>query len=587
MERQELKNELIEKCRDIYKNCYQILKFKYPDILDEIMLQTNYLSPTHPFKERIYHIISNIFTIPLCKLCQSEATFRSIKNGYSLYCGKCYHKDPEFRKRVKENNIKTYQLKENEIREKIKKTNVQRYGVKDPNQLQLIKERIKKTNLQRYGVEYNQQNQEVKEKTCKTNMKKRGVRCSFQSEDVKKKIKKTNLQKYGVEHNQQSKKIRDKYKITMIKKYGVDNPSKINKVMSKIQIALRISFLEKFKIMLHSMNFELEDNKYINNITQHKWKCLKCGTIFEENWRNMCRGYLCPSCYPRYSGSIPQKEISEFINELGIKSETNNRKIIFPKELDILVEEKKIAIEFDGLYYHSEIFNTDFNYHLNKTILCEEKGYRLIHIFEDEWIFKKEIIKSVIKNVLHKNDSTRIHGRECKIKEISPSDKNKFLNKYHMLGEDKSVIKLGAFFNDELVSIMTFSHGNISKGTTPKKDIWELNRFCSNYNYHIPGIASKILSYFKKNYEWKTIFSYADRRWSTGNMYYKLGFRLVSKTPVNYWYINGYKRIHRYNLRKRKDEPKNVTEVELRLQEGYIRIWDCGSLKFSLENNGS
>ena len=147
-------------------------------------------------------------------------------------------------------------------------------------------------------------------------------------------------------------------------------------------------------------------------------------------------------------------------------------------------------------------------------------------------------------------------------------------------------IKLGAFYNNELISVMTFGKGNISKGSKPKENVWELNRFCSNSSYHIPGIASKLLTYFKRNYQWKEIFSYADKRWSNGNLYNKIGFDLVGETGPNYWYIQNsmFKRIHRFNLRKTKDDPKNIPEWILRQSEGYFRIWDCGSLKFTLTN---
>jgi len=115
---------------------------------------------------------------------------------------------------------------------------------------------------------------------------------------------------------------------------------------------------------------------------------------------------------------------------------------------------------------------------------------------------------------------------------------------------------------------MTFSKGNIAKGSKAVEGIWELNRFCSNYNYRVVGAAGKLLEYFKKNYDWKEIFSYADRRWSNGNLYKQLGFELIGTTKPNYWYIISYKRIHRFNLRKRPDEPKDIPEWILRLQEG-------------------
>ena len=210
-----------------------------------------------------------------------------------------------------------------------------------------------------------------------------------------------------------------------------------------------------------------------------------------------------------------------------------------------------------------------------------ENNYILISIFEDEWLLKKDIVKERLKHILGVSSlKQKINARQCKIKEITTDIKNSFLDIYHIQGRDSSVIKLGAFYNDELISIMTFSHGNISKGSRTNDKIWELNRFCNNYNYHIPGIASKLLTYFERNYEWEEIFSYADRRWSNGNVYFKLGFELSHITTPNYWYVKGIGRIHRFSLRKKEDEPKELTEAVLRAAEGYTRIWDCGNLKF-------
>jgi len=129
---------------------------------------------------------------------------------------------------------------------------------------------------------------------------------------------------------------------------------------------------------------------------------------------------------------------------------------------------------------------------------------------------------------------------------------------------------------------MTFSHGSLAKGIRYQHPLtWELNRFCTHFDFVISGIASKLLEYFKRNYEWREIFSYADRRWSDGNLYKQLGFKPVSITSPNYWYVKDFGRIHRFNLRKRPEEPKDIPEHILRLQEGYIRVWDCGNLKFS------
>jgi len=225
-----------------------------------------------------------------------------------------------------------------------------------------------------------------------------------------------------------------------------------------------------------------------------------------------------------------------------------------------------------------------------KTSLCEEKGIRLIHIFEDEWLHKKEIVKSRLKSILNLIPKDNIiYGRKCTIKEINSKTKNIFLEENHIQGKDSSVVKIGAYYNDNLVAVMTFNKGNISRKGNPSnnEDKWELNRFCSLIDHTVIGIADKMLNYFKKNYKWKKIYSYADRRWSDGNLYEKLGFTKIATTGPMYSYVDTtqVQRIHRYNLRKRENEPKDISERELRLKEGYKRIWDCGVLKYELVNN--
>ncbi len=253
----------------------------------------------------------------------------------------------------------------------------------------------------------------------------------------------------------------------------------------------------------------------------------------------------------------------------------NSREIIKPHELDIYIPSKNIAIEFDGLYWHSEEHGKDKNYHLNKTELCKSKNIQLIHIFEDEWLFKQDIVKSRLKQILNLNhDLLKIHARKCEVKEISSLIKNEFLEKYHLQGKNKSNINIGAFYNNELVSVMTFSNNNI-------ENIYVLNCFCSNYDYYIPGIASKLLSYFKKNYKWKEIYSYSDRRWDVDNLYYKLGFELDNITKPNYFYIKNSSNRIQY---KNQDESKNIPESILKLQEDYHKIYDCGYYKFKIIN---
>ena len=134
---------------------------------------------------------------------------------------------------------------------------------------------------------------------------------------------------------------------------------------------------------------------------------------------------------------------------------------------------------------------------------------------------------------------------------------------YHLQGTDiGSPVRLGAFYEDQLLAVMTFRYKNKNE---KEQGLWYLNRFCSDYHFHITGIAGKLLEYFKRNYSWSKITTHADRRWSNGNLYYKLGFTFIRPTCLDYWYVNGgMRRISRQKMRKRPDEPKDITEKILR-----------------------
>jgi len=265
---------------------------------------------------------------------------------------------------------------------------------------------------------------------------------------------------------------------------------------------------------------------------------------------------------------------------------------LIPKfEIDIYLPELKLGIEYNGLYWHSEKGGRYKDYHLNKLNLCKEKGIRLIQIFSDEWLNKKEIVKSKLQSILKVTPKSQIiYARKCSIKEITPQEKNIFLQKYHIQGSDRSNVKLGIFYNCELVGVMTFSHPRISLGGKYNKDEskYELSRYASSVS--IIGGASKLLKYFMKNYNPSQIYSYSDNRWtdSNNNMYLKIGFSKVQISKPGYYYTKDYlTRHHRYNFNKHRlgkmgCDVKNKTEFKIMEEMGYTRVWDCGSSKYEL-----
>ena len=330
----------------------------------------------------------------------------------------------------------------------------------------------------------------------------------------------------------------------------------------------------------------VKDNK------QYNFECDICKNKFKDTLDNG-KFPLCRVCNPRLLFHPNKKFENEFFEFLqSIVTEhiiSNDRKIIYPKEVDFYIPELNVAIELDGLYWHSEIYKTN-KYHIEKTTSLKNKGIRTIHIFEDEWKNQNGLVKTKLTHILKKATSEKIYARNCIIQEIASNECCKFLNLYHIQGSDTSYLKLGLFYNDILMSVMTFSKPRVALGNSGKEDFIELSRFASNSNYIIVGSASKLFSHFIKNYNPKRVISYADLRWTdfNKNVYSSLGFTRTNQTNPNYFWCKNNNRHHRYMFNKQKliklGYDSNKTEVEIMNELGYYRIWDCGHLKYEWNN---
>lgn len=287
--------------------------------------------------------------------------------------------------------------------------------------------------------------------------------------------------------------------------------------------------------------------------------------------------------------SAQEKEIRQFLEDEGIEYETSNRKIIFPQELDVYIPSKKIAIEINGLFWHSEKSGNKLkDYHIQKTEACEKIGIKLIHVFDDEWKNKKEIVKSKLKSILGLQKE-KIYARQCEIKKINSQEKSKFLKQYHIQSDDRSKYLYGLYYKEDLVSVMTFCELRAALGQKKKNGHFELSRYASKIR--VVGGASKLLSYFIKQENPQRIITYADRRFTSTiseSMYEKLGFSKIKHTKPNYWYTKDYaQKYHRYNftksaiVKKYGLDPKK-TEFDLMKELGYDKIWDCGNIRYEL-----
>lgn len=281
--------------------------------------------------------------------------------------------------------------------------------------------------------------------------------------------------------------------------------------------------------------------------------------------------------------STSEKEIIEFVESLGFKT-VQDRTILNGQELDIYIPEKKLAIEYDGLYWHNEIYK-DKNYHLSKTNICKEKGIQLVHIFEDEWLYKQEIIKSRLRNILGVTE-TKIFARKCEVREVSSYESNCFLSENHLQGKVYSKHCYGLYCDNELVSIMTFGPLRKNLNGKSKENEYELLRFCNKLNTTVVGGASKLLKYFIDKVKPTEIITYADKRWSNGKLYENLNFKYEHDSEPSYFYVIKNKRINRFTLRKnvlveKYGCPKDMSEHDFCLSQRWYRIYDCGTMKFS------
>ena len=528
-------------------------KHGYINKLEEVKNLTSFLWPDAKISQRFYHILNNKFQRVECdrKDCDEIPTFQSFSKGYV-------------------ENFCSYECAQNSER---------------------TKNRIKETKKKKYGVEHHFQKEEFLEKQRETVREKYGVNNVSQAEEIKQKKRETYLENFGVDNPLKSSAVRQKSIETWLEKYGVENPLKDKDIKKKVFSTRRKQAFEKY---VRRGRFEEDEvkplfdkNSWKGKAEKHKFKCLRCENIFKSRVR-WDRRIRCYNCYPSQKTSEAEKEVYYFLDDLlGCEVQNNIWGIIDDQELDIYIPEKNLAIEYDGLYYHSELNgNCDKSYHLNKTEKCEDNNIQLIHIFEDEWIDKQDILKNRLKSALGEIDDL-IYARNCDIKQISPSRKNSFLKNYHLQGEDRSKIKLGAFFDDELVSVMTFSNKRVALGNKNSDTReYEISRFCTA-GKNVVGTAGKFLSYFKEKFEPKEIITYSDRRWSRHPAVYdKLGFKLEKKSEPNYWYIKNERRMHRFTYRKDTLEDKldefdpNLTEWENMQMSGFDRIWDCGNLKY-------
>jgi len=542
------------------------------------------------FKCKFYMYENDITEIPKCE-CSNDLKFTDMVNGFRSYCSrKCMTSSTK-------------------MKEKRKNTNILKYGVDNPAKSLLVKEKVKQTNIKNFGTEYPLQSKECKNKFKKHFLEIHGVDNPSKLPNTREKAQNTMLEKYGVEHAMQSKEIQDKLKEYFLETYKVDNPSKLPNTREKAQNTMLEKYgvehalqsptfitksketnLNKYGTDSYTKTKEYQDNLhasiFIKNsklINSERFNLLSCSNIKFEISCTTCNDTfiiqrqlyrrrvkdnedICLNCNPITSNGTSklEKELLEYVRSVYTGEIQSNIRFN-NKEIDIYLPDLKLGFEFNGLYWHSEL-HKDKNYHYDKYKHFDALGIRVVHIWEDDWIYKKDIIKSMICEKLNLINNSVIYTSDCVVREVKDNKLVKnFLNTNHLDGNvfcRSTAIKLGLYYNNELVSLIVFK--KLDNNT------WELLRFCNKLGILIDNSTVVLFKYFQETFSYDKIIAFSSMTHSTGSLLKTLGF-INNKyiVPKYYWCKNGIKK---YSYSKDK--------VDIMYNNGYFRLYDCGSKKW-------
>lgn len=514
----------------------------------------NWLNSYYPdirINEQIILLVNDQLNPPTCPICNTRIKLTGViyKQTCSRSCAEAYKK---------QTGKKQIELK------KAKQTNLIRYGCENPAKNKKVQEKRISSMISKYGDKISPKHKQVLQlskskayETRKNNLLEfHGVENISSLETTKQTRKNTYLEKYGVEHYHQSSDYKEKIKNRTIEKIETNN-SNIS-VISFDNIVNYKTMGITYKCNVCSNEETIPQVTFNYRSINFNTPCSVCGN-FNKPWSN------------------GEKQLLSDIVEFYKGEILTNKKIISPYTLDIYIPEFKLGIEYNGLFWHSEKGGgKEHNYHKIKTDLCKTQSIRLLHIFENEYKNSKEKILSKIKNIMGLSERGT-GARKISIKPIHPINANNFLNEYHIQGGAPGSKFLGGFYNKKLISVLAYKKiGNIL----------DITRYANDFKLY-PGLFSKFLSYIDKNLEYEKIVTFADLRYSYGELYHTTGFTIERYINPGYYYTDYTECYHKFNFRKENIKKKfnvditNKTEKELMEELGYDRIWDSGKIKFS------
>lgn len=447
------------------------------------------------------------------------------------------------------------------VQDKARKTMIEKYGTDKMSQSKEIIQKRKETCLRKYGTETPLANKDIRQKTYKSNIKnhngiyylvteecrklsteshrtKESKQKSRENFDVQKK-KQEMIAKYGVDNPFKLKEVQDQIKQTNVQKYGSSNPKQNSEVSSKASETRMLNKLinkSNFNQEYIKSKFITKENKFdLNSFSKYFGLTLHSSLHFKDKFNIalpdlVTHDNTLESKFCQYIQSITDKQVIR-----------HERKLLDGKyEIDIYIPEMKLGFEFNGDYWHSENAGVSPNYHFMKSLACREKGIRLVHVWEHEWINDQEKIKIFLNSLFIPRQ--KIRASKCKLKEISSQEFLDFGEKYHLLGSTRAGTRIGLYYNNELVSAIGLSYSN-------KKDEWDLKRYIVG-KYQIMGGFQKMFNHFIKVHRPRRIITFVELSKFNGAVDYKNGFVLDKVMREDFFWIVNNIRVDKWTAWK-------------------------------------
>lgn len=511
----------------------------YPAEHEALVNMTPFLPLNVPIKQRFWHVANDVDVIPKCDTCDvSDVKWNKTIGGYSRFCSsKCSSADAHVIS--KKNN-----------------TMISRYGVASVMQLEQYQIRVSSANKNRSV------SNQTKQKQSAAAIKRSQQMSAADRSRTGQRLKQSFVAKYGATSPMQLDQFKQRQRHTMADKHGA-----FTYHASQLTVDQRTKLYDRDWLIKRHHDDKRTQQQIAIELDVNP---TTVGRVFN----------LLSIQKRRYYGSGGERELSDWLTQLGVGHQRNYR-MDGRYELDIYIESHQLAIEYCGVYWHCDLHpRITADYHAKKLQWCNGNNIRLITIYDIEWINSQEICKSTILNALNLNTTLpSVGARRCEVVTVDKATKRQFFDAHHIQGNDKSNVCIGLVYDDVLIACLSaFVRGSVC----------EITRFATKRDIRVPGGFTKLMRRLVTIADPSTVVTYADLRWSEGKLYENAGFDVVSRVAPSFNIIdNKTKRMyHRSSFMKSKiihrlpGIDSSLTEREMHERLGLLRVWDCGKLKY-------